>query len=70
MAKKINLKFQNHPALLVMKEHEKSREEKLKLAKILFEEKNSPCLYLVNEAVASIFVNGQYSGLLVDSGSY
>lgn len=70
MTNKINGKLSEQPLLLVTKENENMDIERKKLAEILFEEYKSPCLYLANEAVTSLFVHGNYNGLLLDSGSY
>ncbi len=70
LTKRIGANLSQQPLLLVTKENEKMEEERKSLAKMFFEKYQSPCLYFAHEAVTSLFVNGNYNGLIVDSGSY
>lgn len=70
MTNKINGDLSHQPLLLITKENENMDNERKKLAQILFEEYKTPCVYLANEAVTSLFVHGNYNGILLDSGAH
>ena len=67
---KLNDDIAEHPILLLNKESSDIADTRKKMAELIFEAYNAPCLYFGNEAVTGLFSTGSFHGVLVDSGAY
>jgi len=70
LVSKMNDDIADHPILLVNKNSSDISQTRVKMAEVLFETYQAPCLYFANEAVTGIFSTASFNGVLVDSGAY